>query len=109
MNIVEDYKRRLKLFTLTIMFIALSFFMNTILLFFVVPLMDNLGASAYCWLIIYLLSGISIYPLILIYKRYESKCINKLKADLSKLSKDSDEYSVLEGGIYEIESHQFLE
>ena len=108
MNIVEDYKRKLKLFALTIMFIALSFFINTLLLF-IVPLKDNLGASAYCWLIIWLLSGISIYPLILIYKRYESRCINKLKANLSKLSKDSDEYNILEDGIYEIESHQFLE
>lgn len=108
MNIVEDYKRRLKLFTLTIMFIALSFFMNTIFLF-VVPFKDEPTFSSYCWLIIYLLSGISIYPLILIYKRYESKCINKLKADLSKLSEDGDEYSILKEGIYEIESHQFLE
>ena len=108
MSIVEDYKRKLKLFTLAIMFIALSFFINTLLLF-TVPLKDNPTTSAYCWLIIYLLSGISIYPLILIYKYYESKCINKLKADLSKFSKDSDEYSILEDGIYEIESHQFLE
>ena len=108
MNIVEDYKRKLKLFALTIMFIALSFFINTLLLF-IVPLKDNLGASAYCWLIIWLLSGLSIYPLILIYKCYESKCINKLKAYLNKLSEGSNEYSVLEEGIYEIESHQFLE
>ena len=108
MSIVEDYKRKLKLFALAIMLIALSFFVNTMLLF-TVPLKDNLGASAYCWLIIWLLSGISIYPLILIYKRYESRCINKLKANLSKLSKDSDEYNILEDGIYEIESHQFLE
>jgi len=108
MDIVEDYKRKLKLFALTIMFIALSFFINTLLLF-TVPLKGNLGASAYCWLIIWLLSGISIYPLILIYKHCESKCINKLKGNLSKLSKDSDEYNILEDGIYEIESHQFLE
>lgn len=108
MNIVEDYKRRLKFFALTIMFIALSFFINTLLLF-IVPLKDNLGASAYCWLIIWILSGASIYPLILIYKHCESKCINRLKANLSKLSKDSDEYNILEDGIYEIESHQFLE
>ena len=108
MSIVEDYKRKLKLFALTIMFIALSFFINTMLLF-IVPFKDNPTTSAYCWLIIYLLSGLSIYPLILIYKRYESKCINKLKANLSKLSKDSDEYNILEDGIYEIESHQFLE
>ncbi len=108
MSIVEDYKRRLKLFALTIIFIALSFFINTLLLF-IVPLKDNLGASAYCWLIIWLLSGISIYPLILIYKHCESKCINKLKDNLSKLSKGSDEYNILEDGIYEIESHQFLE
>ena len=108
MSIVEDYKRRLKLFALAIIFIALSFFVNTMLLF-TVPLKDNLGASAYCWLIIWLLSGISIYPLILIYKHCESKCINRLKANLSKLSKDSDEYNILEDGIYEIESHQFLE
>ena len=108
MSIVEDYKRKLKLFALAIMLIALSFFVNTMLLF-TVPLKDNLGASAYCWLIIWLLSGISIYPLILIYKRYESRCINKLKANLSKLSKYSDEYNILEDGIYEIESHQFLE
>ena len=108
MSIVEDYKRRLKLFALTIMFIALSFFMNTIFLF-VVPFKDEPTFGSYCWLIIYLLSGISICPLILIYEHYESKCINKLKDDLSKLSEDSDEYSVLEDGIYEIESHQFLE
>ena len=108
MNIVEDYKRKLKLFALTIMFIALSFFINTLLLF-IVPLKDNLGASVYCWLIIWILSGASIYPLILIYKHCESKCINKLKANLSKLSKDSDDYNILEEGIYEIESHQFLE
>ena len=108
MDIVEDYKRRLKLFALTIMFIALSFFINTLLLF-TIPLKGNLGASAYCWLIIWLLSGASIYPLILIYKHCESKCINKLKVDLSKLSEDSDEYNILEEGIYEIESHQFLE
>lgn len=108
MNIVEDYKRKLKLFALTIMFIALSFFINTMLLF-IVPFKDNPTTSAYCWLIIWLLSGASIYPLLLIYKHYESKCINKLKADLSKLSKDSDEYNILENGIYEIESHQFLE
>ena len=108
MSIVEDYKRKLKLFALGIMLIALSFFVNTMLLF-TVPLKDNLGASAYCWLIIWLLSGASIYPLILIYKHCESKYINKLKANLSKLSKDSDEYNILEDGIYEIESHQFLE
>ena len=108
MDIVEDYKRKLKLFALTIMFIALSFFINTLLLF-TVPFKDNPTTSAYCWLIIWILSGASIYPLILIYKYYESKCINKLKANLSKLSKDSDEYNILEDGIYEIESHQFLE
>lgn len=108
MSIVEDYKRKLKLFALAIMLIALFFFINTMLLF-IVPFKDNPTTSAYCWLIIYLLSGISIYPLILIYKHCESKCINKLKVNLSKLSKDSDEYNILEDGIYEIESHQFLE
>ena len=108
MSIVEDYKRKLKLFALAIMFIALSFFINTLLLF-TIPLKDNPTTSAYCWLIIWLLSGISIYLLILIYKYCESKCINKLKDNLSKLSKDSDEYNILEDGIYEIESHQFLE
>lgn len=108
MNIIEDYKRRLKLFALAIMLIALSFFINTIFLFSV-PFKDNPTTSSYCWLIIWLLSGASIYPLLLVYKHYESKCINKLKANLSKLSKDSDEYNILEDGIYEIESHQFLE
>lgn len=108
MSIVEDYKRKLKLFALAIMLIALSFFINTMLLF-IVPFKDNPTTSAYCWLIICLLSGASIYPLILIYKHCESKCINKLKDNLSKLSKDSDEYNILEDGIYEIESHQFLE
>lgn len=108
MSIVEDYKRKLKLFALAIMLIALSFFINTMLLF-IIPFKDNPTTSAYCWLIIYLLSGASIYPLILIYKHCESKCINKLKDNLSKLSKDSDEYNILEDGIYEIESPQFLE